>query len=194
MSVTAVTAAQAQGAEVVGLLRQLNLSTMVSELDEAVRHAEANDWTPTIFLGHLAAMEVEARQNRRVERLLKVSHLPAGKTLDGLELKRYALKTRRQIASLVSGEFLNRAENVLMFGLPGRGKSHVAAAIGHELVQRGRRVLFTPTYQLVQQLLVAKRDLFLEKLLGKLDAFECVILDDIVETPMRIWSRSNDVT
>lgn len=166
-------------ADVAGLLRQLRLSTMASQLDEAMRRAEANDWTPHAFLGHLAAAEVEARRIRRVERFLKASDLPAGKTLDVLDLKRYTLKTRRQVASLVSGDFLDRADNVLIFGLPGRGKSHLAAAIGHELVQRGHKILFTPTYQLVQRLLIAKRELELEKVLRRLDAFECVILDDI---------------
>lgn len=166
-------------ADVAGLLRQLRLSTMASQLDEAMRRAEANDWTPHAFLGHLAAAEVEARRVRRVERFLKASDLPASKTLDVLDLKRYTLKTRRQVATLVSGDFLDRADNVLLFGLPGRGKSHLAAAIGHELVQRGHKILFTPTYQLVQRLLIAKRELELERLLRRLDGFECVILDDI---------------
>jgi len=165
--------------DVADLLRQLRLSTMASQLDEAMRRAEANDWTPHAFLGHLAAAEVEARRVRRVERYLKASDLPAGKTLDALDLKRYTLKTRRQVATLISGDFLARADNVLLFGLPGRGKSHLAAAIGHELVQRGHKVLFTPAYQLVQRLLIAKRELELEKLLRRLDAFGCVILDDI---------------
>lgn len=166
-------------ADVIGLLRQLKLSTIALQLDEAIKLAEANDWTLKAFLSHLAATEVEARRVRRVERFLKASNLSAGKTLEGLDLKRYSLKTRRQVASLIAGEFLDRAENVLLFGLPGRGKSHLAAAIGYELVQRSRRVLFTPTYQLVQRLLVAKRELELEKLLRRLDTFECVILDDI---------------
>jgi len=165
--------------DVADLLRQLRLSTMASQLDEAMRRAEANDWTPHAFLGHLAAAEVEARRVRRVERYLKASDLPVGKTLDALDLKRYTLKTRRQVATLISGDFLARADNVLLFGLPGRGKSHLAAAIGHELVQRGHKVLFTPAYQLVQRLLIAKRELELEKLLRRLDAFGCVILDDI---------------
>jgi len=161
------------------LLRRLRLPTMASELDEATKRAEANDWTPKAFLGHLASAEVEARRVRRVERNLKASHLPPGKTLDTLNLKRYTLKVRRQVGSLISGDFLDRAENVLLFGLPGRGKSHMAVAIGHEMVQRGYKVLFTPTYQLVQRLLIAKRELQLEKLLCRLDKFDCVILDDI---------------
>ncbi|MEZ4229075.1 MAG: ATP-binding protein [Polyangiaceae bacterium] len=68
--------------------------------------------------------------------------------------------------------------NVLLFGLPGRGKTHVACAIGHEPDRRGRRVLFSPTYALVQRLLSAKRDLRLEEL-AALDRFDAVILDDI---------------
>ncbi len=161
------------------LLRRLRLPTMASELAEATKRAEANDWTPKAFLGHLAYAEVEARRVRRVARNLKASHLPPGKTLDTLNLKRYALKVRRQVGTLVSGNFLDQAENVLLFGLPGRGKSHMAIAIGYEMVQRGYKVLFTPTYQLVQRLLIAKRELQLEKLLCRLDKFDCVILDDI---------------
>ncbi len=166
-------------ADVLGLLRELRLPTMVLQLDEASKRAEANDWTPQVFLGHLAAAEVEARRIRRVERNLKASKLPVGKTLDMLNLKLYNLKTRRQVAALITGDFLDRADNVLLFGLPGRGKSHMAAAIGHELIQRGHKVLFTPTFQLVQRLLIAKRELELEKLLRRLDSFDCVILDDI---------------
>lgn len=161
------------------LLQRLRLPTMASELDEATKRAEANDWTPKAFLGHLANAEVEARRIRRVGRNLKASRLPAGKTLDTLNLKRYTLKVRRQVAALVSGDSVDRAENILLFGLPGRGKSHMAAAIGHEMIQRGYKVFFIPTHQLVQRLLIAKRELELEKLLCRLDKFDCVILDDI---------------
>jgi DNA replication protein DnaC len=80
---------------------------------------------------------------------------------------------------LARGQFLDRAANVLAFGLPGVGKSHVAVAIGHALVEAGRSVLFTPTFQLVQELLAAKRDLALPRALRRLDAFELLILDDI---------------
>ena len=83
------------------------------------------------------------------------------------------------LPTLCEGGFVERGENVLAFGLPGRGKTHLVCAIGHELIQRGYRVLFTPTYALVQRLLAAKRDLRLEKELAALDAFDAVILDDI---------------
>jgi DNA replication protein DnaC len=80
---------------------------------------------------------------------------------------------------LCEGGFVERAENVLAFGLPGRGKTHLVCAIGHELVKRGYSVLFIPTYQLVQRLLVAKRDLMLEKEMQNLDKFDAVIADDL---------------
>ena len=83
------------------------------------------------------------------------------------------------VPTLCEGAFVERGDNVLLFGLPGRGKTHLACAIGHELVRRGHRVLFTPTYALVQRLLAAKRDLRLEKELAALDGFDAVILDDI---------------
>ena len=88
-------------------------------------------------------------------------------------------KVRRQLPSLCEGGFLDRAENILAFGLPGRGKTHLVCAIGHELVQHGRAVLFTPTYRLVQRLLVAKKGLRLERDLKALDRYDAVILDDI---------------
>ena len=86
---------------------------------------------------------------------------------------------KKMLPSLCEGHFLGRAENIVAFGLPGRGKTHLLCAIGHELVRRGHPVLFIPAYRLVQKLLVAKRDLILEKELKKLDRFEAVILDDI---------------
>jgi DNA replication protein DnaC len=88
-------------------------------------------------------------------------------------------KVQKQLPTLCEGGFVERGENLLAFGLPGRGKTHIVCAIGHELVQRGYPVLFTPTYALVQRLLAAKRDLRLDKELAALDAFDAVILDDI---------------
>ena len=69
--------------------------------------------------------------------------------------------------------------NGVAVGLPGAGKSHLACALGHELVEKGYRVLFTSTGALVQRLLAAKRDLQLPQELAKLDRIECLILDDI---------------
>jgi DNA replication protein DnaC len=124
--------------------------------------------------------EVNERLRRRIERQLKESALPPGKTLDTLEEKKLPDKVRRQPPTLRSGELVRRGDNLLRFGLPGRGKSHLVAALGREWIQRHHlKVLFTPTFQLVTQLLAAKRDLKLPAALAKLDRFDAVILDDL---------------
>ena len=161
------------------LLRTLKLPTFAAAHAEIAARAERENWSFGQALLHLCEMEVHERKQRRIERLLKGSNLPADKTLATLDRKRLPPKVRTQLATLCEGDFLARAENVLVFGLPGRGKSHLCAALGHELVRRGHAVLFTPTYQLVQQLLRAKRDLVLERELARLDSFDAVILDDI---------------
>lgn len=161
------------------LLRTLKLPTFASSHMEIAARAERENWSFGQALLHLCEMEVHERKQRRIERLLKASNLPEDKTLATLDRKRLPVKVRTQLASLCEGDFISRAENVLVFGLPGRGKSHLCAALGHELVRRGHSVLFTPTYQLVQQLLRAKRDLLLERELARLDGFDAVILDDI---------------
>src|SRR6185436_12489263 len=113
------------------------------------------------------------------DRLRRSSHLPPGKTLATLDLARLPRPLVETLRMLARGEFLDGAHNVLAFGLPGTGKSHAASAIGHALIEAGHSVLFVPAYQLVQELLVAKRDLVLPRALRKLDLFELIILDDI---------------
>jgi DNA replication protein DnaC len=129
----------------------------------------------------LEVLEMEAadRRERRVERLLRASALPPGKTLATLREDRFPRPLLAKVRELAKGEFLERGGNVLCFGLPGVGKSHVAAALGHELVRRGHSVLYAPTYMVVQDLLAAKRDLALPRALRRYDAYELVVLDDL---------------
>ena len=161
------------------LLRKLRLSTFVECHIEVAEKAEKQGWSFNQFLQHLAELELVDRQRRRRERYLKRSRLPAEKTVATLNLNRFSVKVRRQIPTLCEGHFAQRGENVLLFGKPGRGKTHLVAAIGYELIKRDFEVLFTPTFKLVQRLLVAKKELELEKELKRLDRFDVVILDDI---------------
>lgn len=101
------------------------------------------------------------------------------KTLSTLELSRLPAPVRRSVPTLCEGGFVDRAENLLAFGLPGRGKTHLVCAIGHELLQRGYEVLFVHAFKLVQRLLTAKKELALETTLRRLDRFDAVILDDL---------------
>lgn len=160
-------------------LRALALPSAVDVLDELLVTADRENWTPAAFACVLTERELEGRRQRRVERLAKDACLPAAKTLAALDTGRLPLRIQRALPGLCAGDFVDRADNVLLFGLPGRGKTHVAAAIGHELIAAGRRVLFAPTFRIVDRLLRAKRDLELERELRRLDRFEVLILDDI---------------
>jgi len=162
------------------LLRSMCLGDMARELDRITGQAGRDGWSHEQYLRTLCDVELGGRAERRQQRLLKESHLPEGKTMTGLEQERLPLRVRRQVATLLDGRFVEQAENVLAFGLPGRGKSHLCCAIARELiVTKGYRALFITAVQLVEQLLVAKRDLRLDAVLRKLDGFELILVDDI---------------
>ena len=161
------------------LLRALKLPAFVAYHEEVAEQAEKQGWSFRQYLYRLAEQELEERKQRKVDRLTRQSKLPGEKTLATFDLSRLPDKVRRQVPTLCEGHFLKRAENILAFGLPGRGKSHLVCAIGHELIKRGYKVLFLPAYRLVQNLLIAKRDLALDKELHRLDRFDAVILDDL---------------
>lgn len=162
------------------MLRSLLLSYMASQYDELNGQAAREGWDHERFLRLLCERELQHRAEKRTARIIREARLPEGKTLASLKQERLPARVRRQLASLLDGGFVDRAENVLAFGLPGRGKTHLCCAVAQELIlTQGRRVYFTPAVNLVQHLLVAKRDLRLEAALRKLDAFDLIVLDDI---------------
>jgi DNA replication protein DnaC len=159
------------------LLTAFKLPTVCAQLIKRLTDAGRDDALPTLL--EVFEAEADERGQRRTERLLRASRLPPGKTFETLERGRLPRGVLAKLDELATGEFLERADNVLCFGLPGRGKTHAAAALGHALIRRGHSVLFSPTFRLVQELLAAKRDLSLPRALQRLDAFELLILDDI---------------
>lgn len=162
------------------LLRSLYLTIMAKRYNELAEQAEKDNWDHIRYLRNLCEVELSERAARRIKRRLKQSCLPEGKTIATLDQDQLPVKVRRQIPRLLEGNFVKRAENILAFGLPGRGKTHLLSAIGRELIiQRDYRVFSIKTFQLVQRLLEAKRDLKLEALLKKLDRFDVILLDDI---------------
>ena len=161
------------------LMRALKLPAFARYAEDIAQKAEREGWTFGQYLHHLAELEVHERRRRRIERYLKDSDLLPEKTLATLTRSRLTPKVAKLLPTLCEGGFVARGDNLLAFGLPGRGKTHLVCAIGYELIQRGYRVLFTATFALVQRLLAAKRDLRLEKELATLDAYDAVILDDI---------------
>jgi len=162
------------------LLGTLHLPSMLRENNSMTKRAEKENWGYDTFLLSLCEVEALDRDHRKIERNLKKSNLPDGKTLAEFEQSRLPAAVKRQLPVLVGGVFVERAENVLCFGLPGRGKSHLLCAIARELIiHKGYSVLFTSTFSLVQRLLKAKQELLIEAMLKKLDRFDVVFLDDI---------------
>ena len=160
-------------------LKTLKLPSFAADHAEVARMATEESWSYARFLRELCEREVLDREERRKDRLLRQSGLPLEKTKETLDNSQLTAKVRKQLSTLYEGAFLKRAENVLAFGLPGRGKTHALSAVGHELVRQGHAVLFLPAYKLVQRLLVAKRELELERTIKRLDRFAAVVIDDI---------------
>lgn len=159
------------------LLTSWKLTVAAAELVPRLTAAGLDETLAVV--GEVFELEASARGERRVDRLRKASKLPPAKTFDSLDRARVPRGALLKTQELARGDFLDRGGNVLFFGLPGVGKSHLACALGHALVEAGRSVLFTPTYQLVQTLLAARRDLCLPKALRGLDAFDAIVLDDL---------------
>lgn len=165
------------------LLRSLHLSSFVRNYKDFAEKAEKQKLGYIEYLYELTHTEAAGRQVRRTQTLLKKAKLLHGKTLDNFKFSEQPSLSPGRVKELAEGDFLDRCENILLFGIPGAGKSHLASALGREWCLRGRRVLYIPAAMLVQQLLVAKRDLRLEELIKELDRCEALIIDDISYIP-----------
>jgi DNA replication protein DnaC len=160
-------------------LTELHLPAMRACFEESARRAEKETLSYEQYLLELTQRECEARDRNRIARLLKESSLPQEKTMANFDLKRLPVKVSRQLKVLLEGGFLDRKENLLLFGNPGAGKSHLLCALAHELVAQGRRMKYTSCAMLVQDLLAAKRDLRLSKEIKKLARHDGLIIDEM---------------
>ncbi len=160
-------------------LKELRLPTIRAEFEESARRAQSESLSYEQYLAELVCRERDERQANRITRLLRQSKIPAEKSLAGFKLTRLPRKVSRQMKTLLGGDFLDRAENVLVFGKSGSGKTHLLCAIGQELIRQGRTVLFSTCSLLVQELLIAKRDLKLSRVIKRLSKCDALIIDDI---------------
>jgi len=165
--------------QIVDYLKQLHMPTMRGCYEQIADQARKEPLSYEQYLLELLKLECEARRQNRIARNFRASKLPPSKTLDNFDKKRLPTKVASHLNVLTDGSFLNRCENVLAFGNPGSGKTHLLCAVGHELIEQGKRVLFICCSQLVQDLLIAKRDLAMSKVLKKLSRYDAVIIDDI---------------
>src|SRR6516164_5809252 len=160
-------------------LQELHLPAVRAQYEAVSRQASAETWSYPDYLCEVLQRECQQRQQNRIERLLKESRLPLEKNWAALDLKRLPPKAVQQLRGLLSGDFLDRRANILVFGPPGSGKTHAVCAVAQELVRSGRPFLFTTTALLVQELLTAKRDLTLKAFVKRLGRYQGLILDDL---------------
>jgi len=165
--------------QIIDILKQLHMPTMRRSYEEVASQARAESWSYEQYLLELLKLECEMRRQNRITRNLRISKLPPSKTFDNFDKSRLPIKVAAHLDILSNGSFLNRAENILAFGNPGSGKTHLLCAIGHTLIEHGKRIFFTSCSQLVQDLLIAKKELELTKKLRKLSNFDAVIIDDL---------------
>jgi DNA replication protein DnaC len=162
------------------LLNELRLPSMRLRWAKLAEQSDKEGWPAARFLATLVEHEVADRSCRRIERHLAEARLPADKTLATFDFEAVPMVSKAQVMALASGDaWLQRGANMLLFGPPGGGKSHLSAALGLALVENGWRVLFTRTTDLVQRLQVARRELSLENAITKIDRYDLLILDDI---------------
>jgi len=163
------------------LLNELRLPAIKHLWEQFAERSDKEGWTAARLLMALAEHEVAERDRRRIERHLGEAKLLPGKTLENYDFEAVPMISKAQVSALCAGDgWLEKGANLLLFGPPGGGKSHLASAIGLALVEKGWRVLFTRTSDLVQKLQLARRDLVLEAAIQSLDRYHLVILDDLV--------------
>ena len=175
--------------EILGYLKQLHMPTMRGCYEQIADQARREPLSHEQYLLELLKLECQARRQNRIDRNLRASKLPPSKTFDNFDKKRLPTKVAMHLNVLSDGSFLNRCENVLAFGNPGSGKTHLLCAIGHELIEQGRRVLFICCSQLVQDLLIAKRDLAMRRFLKSYRAMMRLssMISDTSSTAARRW-------
>ena len=162
------------------MLTELRLPTIKGVREEVAERADKEGWQAGRPLTTLLEQELAERERRRIARHLNDARLLPGKTLEAFDFAAVPMVSKAQVTALAEGtEWLERGANVLLFGPPGGGKSHLAPALGLALVEKGWRVLFTRTSDLVQRLQRARQELALESAIAKLDKYHLVILDDL---------------
>jgi len=162
------------------MLNALRLPTISRIWQEFGARADREGWGSARFLAAMCDHELAERAARRIARHMAESGLPHGKTFATLDFGAVPTIRKAHVMALAESDaWVEQGGNILIFGPSGAGKTHLAAAIGTALVDKGKRVLFTRTTDLVQKLQAARRDLALPTSLAKLDRFDVLVLDDL---------------
>ena len=162
------------------VLKELKLSGFTQHWEELAQKALDGQWLPQQYLAELCAHETAMRDHRRLQRYLREAQLPPAKQLSRFDFSDAEGITKQQVTALIQQPFWARqAENILLFGASGVGKTHLACGIGYALIDQGYRVKFMTATNLVQNLQCAKESLRLPEVLARLNKYTVLIIDDI---------------
>jgi DNA replication protein DnaC len=177
--VNAPTPLSADAARLPIMLTELRMPTVKRLWPQIAEQSDREGWQAERLLSVLLEHEMAEREARRLARHRLESALPPGKSIASFDFAAVPTVSQAHIAALIEGDvWLEKGSNILLFGPPGVGKTHLIAGIGHALIDHGWRVLFARTGDLAQRLQAARRDLRLPAELQKLDRFDLLILDD----------------
>lgn len=162
------------------MLSELRLPTIKRLAGDLCAQSDREGWPGRRLLEAVLEHEVAERETRRIDRHRAESQLSPDKRLSSFDFAAVPSVSKALVTALAEGhEWLDRGANVLLFGPPGVGKSHLVCGLGHALIEAGRRVLFTRCGDIVQRLQAARRDMRLPQELAKLDRYDLLILDDL---------------
>lgn len=162
------------------MLTELRMPTIKRVAADLCQQADKEGWPGQRLLEALVEHELAEREMRRIDRHRAEANLGPDKRLSNFDFSAVPSVSKAQVMALAEGlEWLDRGSNLLLFGPPGVGKSHLVTGLCHALVEAGRRVYFSRCSDLVQKLQAARRDLRLPQELARLDRFDLLVLDDL---------------
>lgn len=162
------------------LLKSLSLPGMYTHWESQAKLAAEHRWSYPEYLASLSSQEVALRTEKRIARHVKEAKLLPGKTLSSFDFKAAKSVNAAQISALADDTArVRNAHNLVIFGPSGVGKSHLASAIAHRLIEHGIRALFITTTTLVQKLQQARASYRLPEAIAKLSNIPLLVLDDI---------------
>lgn len=164
-------------------IRTLKMPAVRRELESVARQARDDGWPYEEFLRELLDREIKNREQRAAARRLREARFPDVKTLDQIDWQALQGVSRPKVHELASAAYLDKAEDVVLAGPVGTGKTHLAIALGVEATRRGHRVLFFRAADLVQQLLEARDTRSLVRLKQKLLRARLLIIDELGFVP-----------
>ena len=172
-----------QEQRILAALKRLQLTHLRETLAAVLSEAAKEEWTYLEFLDQILRREVDAKQGKRVRMGMQIAHFPCVRTIEGFDFTFQPSADERLVRELSTGNFIAHGENVLIFGPPGVGKSHLAIGLGRKIVEQGHTVRFTTATALLASLGKAETEGGLSDKLTEFCKPRLLIIDELGYLP-----------